>query len=130
MSQKDYLTIDGQQYRVMVNMAAAERFQKESGMTLSEYERLAVKQYQTGKGLSMAIIMYWLHAAIIEGAKLDGVPLKITLEKLYDIVRPFEAVSFVPILIRHYMGDGAEAKANELKKKGRIARILSRWRTA
>lgn len=129
MSEKDYIKISGQQYRVEVNMSAAERFQKASGMSLAEYEKLAVKQFKTGKGLSMAIVMFWLHAAIIEGAVLENVPLKISLKKLYEMARPHEAIAFVPILIRHYMGDGADISTEKQKKKGMIARLLKRWRT-
>ena len=118
MLQPDYIKLQGQSYRVEVNMSAAERFEKESGMSLSKFEIAAAKHAVDGKSLNMAIIMFWLHAAIIEGAILEGKPLQLTIEKLYQMVRPHNLSKFMGILVQQYMGENSgDDAATPAKKK-------------
>jgi len=99
---KDFLAIDGQQYRVEVNMNTVENWEQLSGKKVGQFEAEAAASVNAG-GVATRAMLLWLFCAIIEGEELEGRTFATDFQQFKRMVRPGEFASFAPIFIGQYI---------------------------
>ena len=133
---KDYLTIDGVQYRTEINMNTAEEWERRSGKKLGQFEIEAAQSVKKG-GVATRAMLIWIYCAIIEGEEIEGRVFDIDFIAFKRMVKPSIMTAFAPIFIKQYIGAAAPVVApvdkESVKKKSLIRSVyhyFGRWHWA
>lgn len=116
---KDFFPINGQEYRVEVNMIAAENFEARACIPLSEFESLCVKQSNKGKGIDTNYVLIWLYVSLQAGEELEGRKFDLTFDQMKAHIRPGQLALFAGIFTKQYFAPDQQTQqpSNKVKKK-------------
>ena len=113
---KDFVEIDGRQYRVEFNFNAIGDFCAIKGAGLDVFERFSEL------GINDLILLF--HCGIVEGERLEGRDCDLTLRDLGAVIDASDFEHVAEIIERHYAG---RAQGAEGGKTGSEAKKKTRW---
>lgn len=113
---KDFVEINGREYRVEFNFNAVGDFCAIKGAGLDIFERFG------DLGINDFILLF--HCGIVEGERLEGRDCDLTLRDLGAVIDATDLEHVATIIERHYAG---QANSGDGSKTGSEAKKKTRW---
>ena len=107
----DYVEIDGKDYRIEWNWNTITNFLQTTGKELADIDRIA--------GMNPSDITRFVHCALVEGCRIDGVEFPFTVEQFGGLME----VADIPVVLEIYQGQIAN-KTSRMKAKKKEAEAV------
>ena len=109
----DYVEIDGKDYRIEWNWNTVTNFLQTSGRELADIDRIA--------GMNPEDITRFIHCALVEGSRLDGVEFPFTAEEVGGMME----VQDIPVALGIYQQQIANKTSRMKVKKKEVGPVRS-----